>query len=219
MEAEADQATVVASWGPDHGGRVGAVAHVERERARPPEMAPVFSAHGERWAAPRDIEAVVAARDDEAVTANSGRIWSPGTEDGRRRRRGPTAGEGIGEAERNSGGGSEWEEPTAALGVRGGDGGRTMAPTGFPSRPNLPPASRGLRHPPEVRKAAVSAWDHCGRHSHLTDSGSAGSSGGGGGGGSGRGQSGDTTATAQQWRRRQHKGDGAAAQERRRGTG
>lgn len=41
MEAEADQATVVASWGPDHGGRVGAVAHVERERARPPEMAPV----------------------------------------------------------------------------------------------------------------------------------------------------------------------------------
>lgn len=41
MEAEADQATVVASWGPDHGGRVGAVAHVERERARPLEMAPV----------------------------------------------------------------------------------------------------------------------------------------------------------------------------------
>lgn len=132
----------------------------------------------------------MAARDDEAVTANSGRIWSPGTGDGQRRRRGPTAGEGIGEAERNSGGGSEWEEPTAALGARGGDGGRTMAPTGSPSCPNLPLASRGLRHPPEVRKTAVSVWDHCGRHSHLTDSGSAGSSGGGGGGGSGRGQSG-----------------------------
>lgn len=58
--------------------------------------------------------------------------------------------------------------------------------TSSPSWPSLPPASQAPRHPPEARKAAVSAWDHYGRRSHSSDGGSVGSCGGeGGGSGSG----------------------------------